>query len=241
MGKKKQPYVFFCQERSQTDPSLRGKKLYELIDLCSDDWTNMTNEDRQKYVDMAKLHNDGYYGIIPEISFRRPPKVKPAPSSQLRGRFDSHGRSMLAMHSQQEYRTYLDAMMKRDIYNRVFEPVMKDLKKQRFHIMHINHWYETEEKSKLSIFGESKVLKYSDKAIELCNSASCEEKQRVLNIIGKNPTTVGDYLNRVRFLHSSTSIVVSTPMIQTTKASRSFPVQSAIAARKAAKSSVLLV
>ena len=39
---KKNPYIYFCLERKQSEEKYRGKSLRELVELCNAEWTQMS-------------------------------------------------------------------------------------------------------------------------------------------------------------------------------------------------------
>ena len=90
MPKKKQPYVLFCQERQQMDPSLRSKSLAELVDLCSGTWRELAPGEKQKYIRMAKIYNDKRYLAGGGGDFVSSADI------DLAGKFNSSGQSLLA-------------------------------------------------------------------------------------------------------------------------------------------------
>ena len=71
MPKKTQPYVLFCLEKKECDPSLKNKSIPQLIELCSAEWQSMSLEDRSGYFETAKKVNRGathFQG--PQVSYR---------------------------------------------------------------------------------------------------------------------------------------------------------------------------
>ena len=96
---KKQPYIFFCEERRQTDPNLKGMKLPELVEACSQAWTSLNADVRDRYVQMAKEFNEcgGFFGAKSHEEDKDDEKLG------LKGRFDCLGRSLLAIHQQSQY------------------------------------------------------------------------------------------------------------------------------------------
>ena len=96
MAKKKQPYVYFCLEKQQNNPTLRGKSLPELIDLCSDEWKFMALDQRQPYIDTAKRLEEN---PMAEAPFQSNASIENAPVEDLNGKFDSLGRSFVALQS----------------------------------------------------------------------------------------------------------------------------------------------
>ena len=39
---KKNPYIYFCLERKQSEEKYQGKSLRELVELCNSEWTQMS-------------------------------------------------------------------------------------------------------------------------------------------------------------------------------------------------------
>ena len=87
---KKNPYMLYCAERQQTEPQLAGMKLPDLVAACSEGWTSLPHEQRQRYVQQAKEWNEGLYA------------VSTATDGNLQGRFDAFGRSLLAVQQREE-------------------------------------------------------------------------------------------------------------------------------------------
>ena len=83
---KKNPYMLYCAERQQTEPHLKGMAMPDLVAACSDGWTAMPHQQRQRYVQQAKDINEGCYAVNPNPG-----------DTNLQGRFDSFGRSLLAV------------------------------------------------------------------------------------------------------------------------------------------------
>jgi hypothetical protein len=101
MPPKKQPYVYFCLEKQQTDPRLKNKSLPELIELCGEEWRQLGQTERQGYVETAMDMAKG--------RTQPPPITKP--NQDVSGKFDAQGRSFLAMRSKdvQEKRNFLSS------------------------------------------------------------------------------------------------------------------------------------
>ena len=181
---KKNGFIFYCEERGQIDPDLRGKKLHDLVDLCSSGWNSMSGDEKQKYTDMAKDHNSGYYGNPPpkrasQFRGRRDSASSLRENrSQIRGRFDSFGRSMLALYSKEEYRTYLTSVMVKDVQLRVQELSLGDLMEQRFHVAHVNPWYETSNAIEDDVFEETYVVPAE---LGMCQFSLRQGVQKALN------------------------------------------------------------
>lgn len=140
-SQKKQPYVFFCLEKAQTERHLAGKSLAELIDLCSDMWKSLPLERRQGYVDMAKDHSEG-----------RPYYLNPGPNAaqgDVTGRFDSLGRSLVALQNNELQSKFEHDLMRQDVEWRVRRRRhdCDEVVSMRFHIMHVNTWTVSSETS----------------------------------------------------------------------------------------------
>jgi len=99
MTKKKPPYVYFCLERQQSDPRLKSKSLPELVELCSDEWKMLSDEQKAPYKETAFLmaENDGRLGVEPPVFSHR--SIHSTPVEELVGKFDNLGRSFFALRS----------------------------------------------------------------------------------------------------------------------------------------------
>ena len=95
--KKTQPFIYYCLEKQQLDPALKGKSLPELVELCGGEWTSMGPEERLPYVESAKQLNAGRI----EPTFHSNKSIGQSPKSDLAGKFDSFGRSYLAIRNKE--------------------------------------------------------------------------------------------------------------------------------------------
>ena len=104
--KKKQPYVYFCLQKQQVDPGLKGKTLPELIDLCSEEWKSMNLVQRKPFIDTATLLTEN---PMAEPSFSSRQSIEASPLEDMNGKFDGFGRSFVALQSSiiQEKSTYM--------------------------------------------------------------------------------------------------------------------------------------
>jgi len=129
---KKNPFILFCTERQQTDPSLAGKNLQELVGLCAEPWQALGPERKQRYVNMAKEWNatGGLMRVAPD-------------EDDLTGKFDSLGRSLLALKEQERIEKFWVDAIRRDIRMRIDKARSTgSLAKMVIHVMGINTWLE---------------------------------------------------------------------------------------------------
>jgi len=134
--KKKQPYVYFCLQKQQVDPGLKGKTLPELIDLCSEEWKSMNLVQRKPFIDTATLLTEN---PMAEPSFSSRQSIETSPLEDLNGKFDGFGRSFVALQSSIIQEKRFDKFMKEDISEIVKNP---NFLNHRFHIMAVNIWLE---------------------------------------------------------------------------------------------------
>lgn len=85
-GNKVQPFALFCSEQKQTRAEFRNLGMPQLFSdkRISDMWTSLSVVDKQRYVQMAKEFNNQSYAANAPVD------------TNVQGRFDSFGRSMLA-------------------------------------------------------------------------------------------------------------------------------------------------
>ena len=84
--------MYFCLECQQNDPTLKDKSLPELVALCDPEWTRMSREERDPYVETARGMSEGNY----EPTFS---SASIENSQDLAGKFDAYGRSYVALRS----------------------------------------------------------------------------------------------------------------------------------------------
>ena len=94
-SKKTNPYIYYCLEKQQICPELKGKSLPELVAICESEWSSMGPDARRPYIESARDLNAGRI----EPTFCSSKSIADSPVSDLAGKFDSMGRSYLAIHN----------------------------------------------------------------------------------------------------------------------------------------------
>ena len=58
-SKKTNPYIYYCLEKQQICPELKGKSLPELVAICGSEWSSMGPDARRPYIESARDLNAG--------------------------------------------------------------------------------------------------------------------------------------------------------------------------------------
>jgi len=158
---KKNPYIYFCLERKQSEQKYQGKSLRELVELCNAEWTQMSSEEKRPYYETSDQFARGQI----EPKFESADPIERSSSSDMRGKFDAFGRNFFALKKSKMQDQGLFAFMQEDICRIVKSEEVADF---RFHIMTVHSWFTMDNTTADVVPAEIALLEMSLKNGVMC-------------------------------------------------------------------------